>query len=486
MSTVTGNLLNGTWVEQAGSYFDNINPADWSEVVSKVPSLSADDAMTACESARAAFPAWRATSPIERGAVLYRAAALLRERAADIAKDITREMGKTIKESTAEVAGSANFLEYYASFGRQPWGDRLPYRADGVEAFVRREPIGVVVAISPFNDPLLTPARKIAPLLICGNTAVLKVASDSPIAGFHLAAALKDAGLPAGVLNTVSGKASVVGDALVDSEPVAAISFTGSTDVGRSIARRIAGRSVRLQTEMGGKNGALVLADADVDYAAATISNAGFAQAGQRCTATSRVVVVNKVFDDFMQALERHAKELKLGPGIDTDTEMGPVVNKHHMDEVLNDIDSAVHDGATVVTGGSRVSGTKFAHGCFVEPSVLVCPRTSDRLWQEEIFGPVLAVYRAKDAEDGFDAMSDTRYGLSSAVFTDSLDSTYAFIDHMDSGQVAVNLSTAGWDVHLPFGGFRDSGSAFKEQGEQALEFYTRVKTVAMRHHVSR
>ncbi len=484
MSTITGNLINGSWVEASDSYFDNINPADWTEIVSQVPSMSASDATAACAAAAAAFPAWSATSPIARGDILYRAAALLRERAESIAQDITREMGKTIKESTAEVGGAANFLEYYASFGRQDWGERLPYRADGVEAFVRREPIGVVVAISPFNDPLLTPARKIGPALICGNTAVLKVASDSPLAGFHLAAALNDAGLPAGVFNTVSGKASIVGDALVDAGTVAAVSFTGSTEVGHAIGRRLAGRSVRLQAELGGKNGALVLADADIDYAAATISNAGFAQAGQRCTATSRVVVVESVYDDFMQALASHAKELKLGPGISADTQMGPVVNRRHMNDVLNDIDTAVHQGANVVTGGSRASGDGFANGCFIEPSVLECPQTSDRLWQEEIFGPVLAVYRAKTAEDAFVAMSDTRYGLSSAVFTNDLAKTYSFIDRMDSGQVAVNLSTAGWDVHLPFGGFRESGSAFKEQGEQALQFYTRVKTVAIRHRV--
>ena len=484
MSTVTGNLVDGRWVETSESYFDNTNPANWDDVISRVPSMTAAEAHAAGDAAAAAFPAWSAMSPIERGDILYRAAALLRERTETIARDITREMGKTIKESTGEVGGAANFLEYYASFGRHQWGDRLPYRAGGVEAFVRREPIGVVVAISPFNDPLLTPARKLGPALICGNTAVLKVASDSPMAGFHLAAALHDAGLPAGVLNTVSGKASVVGDALVDSAAIAAVSFTGSTDVGHAIARRLAGRSVRLQTEMGGKNGALVLADADLDYAAATIANAGFAQAGQRCTATSRIVVVASVYDDFMQALANHAKQLTIGPGIATDTDMGPVVNKHHMDDVLNDIDTAVHEGATVVTGGSRVSGEPFAHGCFVEPSVLECPRTGDRLWQEEIFGPVLAVYRAKTVDDAFDAIADSRYGLSSAVFTNDLGRTYEFIDRMDSGQVAVNLSTAGWDVHLPFGGFRESGSAFKEQGEQALQFYTRVKTVAIRHRV--
>jgi aldehyde dehydrogenase (NAD+) len=486
VENVTEALINGNWLDSADSYFDNINPSDVRSVVSKVPVLSAETAAAACAAAARAAAGWRATSPIARGEILVRAAGLLRQRSEEIARDITMEMGKTIKESTAEVAGSANFLEYYASFGRQPWGERLAYRADGVEAFTRREPVGVVVLISPFNDPLLTPARKLGPALIAGNTAVLKVASDSPLAGMHLARALHDAGLPAGVLNTVSGQASVIGDALVDARDVAAVSFTGSTAVGLAIGRRIAGRNVRLQTEMGGKNGALVLDDADVSFASATVAQAGFAQAGQRCTAASRVVVMDSIFDDFVAGLEKYAQGLTLGAGISAETDMGPVVNSRHLDEVLRDIESAVAEGAEVVTGGSRVTTDGMANGLFVAPSVLICPRTSDRLWQEEIFGPVLAVYRAKTREEAFDAIADTRYGLSSAVFTDSLDATYEFADRMDTGQVAVNLPTAGWDVHLPFGGFRESGSAFKEQGAQGLEFYTRVKTVAMRHRLPR
>jgi aldehyde dehydrogenase (NAD+) len=486
VENVTEALIDGSWTDAADSYFDNINPADVRSVVSKVPVLSAETAAAACAAADRAAAGWRATSPIARGEILLRAAALLRQRADEIARDITLEMGKTIKESTAEVAGSANFLEYYASFGRQPWGERLAYRADGVEAFTRREPVGVVIAISPFNDPLLTPARKLGPALICGNTAVLKVASDSPLAGMHLARALHDAGLPAGVLNTVSGQASVIGDALVDAKSVAAVSFTGSTAVGLAIGRRIAGRNIRLQTEMGGKNGALVLDDADVAFASATVAQAGFAQAGQRCTAASRVVVMDSIFDDFVAGLEKYAQGLRLGAGISAETDMGPVVNARHLDEVLRDIDAAVAEGAEVVTGGNRVTTEGMDSGLFVAPSVLICPRTSDRLWQEEIFGPVLAVYRATSRDEAFDAMADTRYGLSAAIFTDSLDATYEFADRMDTGQVAVNLPTAGWDVHLPFGGFRESGSAFKEQGAQGLEFYTRVKTVAMRHRLPR
>jgi len=355
VSKTHSNLIDGRWVTSSAGHFDDLNPADLTEVVAEVSSMSAEEATSAVSVAAAAYEGWRAKSPIDRGAILYEAARLLRERKADISTDITREMGKTLAESTAEVDGAANFLEYYASFGRQPWGERLPYRARGVEAYTRREPIGVVLAISPFNDPLLTPARKLAPALISGNTVVLKVATDSPLAGMHLAAALKDAGLPAGVANTVTGKASVIGDALLDSPSLAAVSFTGSTEVGHQIGRRLAGRKCRLQTEMGGKNGALVLADADLASAAATIGNAAFAQAGQRCTATSRVVVMDAVFDGFVEKLQAYADGLVVGAGTSEQTQMGPVVNERHMRDVLGDLDAAVKAGATVVAGGARV-----------------------------------------------------------------------------------------------------------------------------------
>ena len=485
MSKTHSNLINGEWVGDAADHFEDLNPADLTEVVAQVPAMSAQEAGDACHGAALAYDDWSATSSIDRGDILLRAANLLRERVKEISSDITREMGKTLAESTAEVFGSANFLEYYGSFGRQPWGERLPYRAAGVEAYTRREPLGVVLAISPFNDPLLTPARKLAPALITGNTVVLKAATDSPLAGMHLAAALKDAGLPAGVLNTVTGRASVVGDALLGSTHLAAVSFTGSTAVGQDIAHRLAGRNCRLQTEMGGKNGALVLADADLRYAASTIGNAAFAQAGQRCTATSRVVVMDGIFDEFVEKLEAYATGLTIGDGTAASTQMGPVVNEGHMHDVLRDVKAAVKAHATVVTGGERLVENGLERGCFVAPSVLVCPQTSDALWQEEIFGPVVALYRAHTEEEAHAAILDTRYGLSAAVFTNRLDAANRFIERMDTGQVAVNLSTAGWDVHLPFGGFRESGSAFKEQGQQALTFYTRVKTVAMRHHVA-
>lgn len=482
MSKTYSNLIDGHWVADSADHFEDLNPADLTEVVAEVPLMSAREATSAVNGAAAAYDNWRTMSAIDRGGILYEAARLLRERSVDISTDITREMGKTLAESTAEVAGAANFLEYYASFGRQPWGERLPYRAGGVEAYTRREPIGAVLAITPFNDPLLTPARKLAPALISGNTVILKVAGDSPLAGMHLAAALKDAGLPAGVVNTVTGKVSVIGDALLDSPALAAVSFTGSTAVGHQIGRRLAGRNCRLQTEMGGKNGALVLADADTATAAATIGNAAFAQAGQRCTATSRVVVMDAVFDEFVEKLRAYAAGLVVGAGIADGTQMGPVVNEGHMLDVLRDLDAAVTAGATVVAGVTRVVDEGLDKGCFIAPSVLICPKTSDALWQEEIFGPALAVYRARTEAEAHAAMLDTRYGLSAAVFTNQLDAANRFIDKMDTGQVAINLSTAGWDVHLPFGGFRDSGSSFKEQGQQALQFYTRVKTVAMRY----
>lgn len=478
----SANLLNGRWVSDADTYFDNLNPADLTSRVSEVPVMSAGSVVDACHAAHEAFGMWRRVSPIERGEILLRAGILLRERQESVARQITLEMGKTLREAMGEVAGAANFLLYYSSFGRQQSGYRLPYSTGGVEAFVRREPIGVIGAISPFNDPLLTSARKVAPALISGNTAVLKVPSDSPNAALALALALDDAGLPAGVLNTVSGEASVVGGALLSSSLIAGVSFTGSTRAGRGIERLLAGTGIRSQTEMGGKNGAIVLTDADIPHAARTVVDAAFAQAGQRCTATSRVVVAQSVFDAFMAAIEGLVRAIHVGAGIDPTTDMGPVASQTRMEKVLSAISAARESGAELVTGGCRLTDDPLKNGCFVAPTVLLCDSTDSPLWQEEVFGPVLAIYRANDEADARRALVDTRYGLSASVFTARLEAAYEFAEDVETGQIAVNLPTSGWDVHLPFGGFGESGSSFKEQGAEGLAFYTRVKTVAVRH----
>jgi len=476
------NLVAGEWVDaRTGEVLDDINPADTTEVVAQFPSMDADDARRAVDAAADAFPAWKAMTPVARGAILRRAAELLRERLELIARDLTREMGKTLREARGEVTRASYFFDYYGAYGRLPIGDYLPDERDGVFTFTMREPLGVVVAIAPWNDPILTPARKLAPALIPGNTVVLKPATLTPLSAWHLIRALHDAGMPRGVVNLVTGPAKATGAALRDHPGVRAITFTGSTAVGLDLQAKVAGRNIRVQTEMGGKNALVVLKDADPRLAAELAATAGFGQSGQRCTATSRVVVEEPARDAFLDEFVKRTKQITVGPGLDDATTMGPVVDRTQLETVLQAVETGRREGAAVVYGGQRLSGPKFDRGYFVAPTILDRVSPQMRVAQEEIFGPVVAIINAADVDEAIAIVNNTRYGLSASVVTRSLSAAHAFARGVDTGCVAVNLPTVGWDVHTPFGGFKDSGSPYKEHGIEGLQFYTRVKSVAMR-----
>lgn len=474
--------VGGEWrMPEDGRSTDVLDPADTRRVVARVPAMTAAEVAELYELAARAAPGWGRATPIERGAVLSRAAALIRERAAEITADLVAEMGKTLAEAGGEVAKAADFFDYYASFARQPYGRLLADARPGTETSVRTEPLGVVALITPWNDPLITPARKSAPALFAGNAVILKPATDTPLVALHLARALEDAGLPAGVFSVALGKASQISDALLDDPRLAAVSFTGSTEVGRMIQRRVAGRNIRVQTEMGGKNATAIVADADLALAIPTVAAAVFGQAGQRCTATSRVIVDRAVADEVIAGLVAHAESLRLGPGSDPETTMGPLVSARQQVEVLGHIAKAKADGATVAVGGHAPSEGAFEHGCYVAPTVLTDVQPAMAIWRDEVFGPVAAVRVVEGFDAAVEAVNDSVYGLAAGVFTTSLAHAHEFANRVRAGQVAVNLPTPGWDVHLPFGGFGDSGSPFKEQGAEALRFYTRVKTVAIR-----
>jgi aldehyde dehydrogenase (NAD+) len=377
-----------------------------------------------------------------------------------------------------EVTKAADFLDYYASFARQPWGEILADPRPGTQTSARVEPVGVVLAITPWNDPLITPARKLGPALISGNAVVLKAASQTPLIAGWAAGLLAEAGLPDGVVQVVTGRNSEISAALLK-EPDA-VTFTGSNDVGGYLRRTLADRNTRFQGELGGKNVSVVLADADLDLAAATIASAAFAQAGQRCTATSRLIIEEPVAAALLGKLREHVRAIVLGPGLDPATTMGPLSYAAHRDGVLEHIERAKQEGAEILAGGGRPANAGLEHGCYVEPTLItVSPEQS--LWRDEVFGPVLASATARDFQEAVRLSNDTVYGLSAAVFTTSLTSANTFIDQSETGQVSVNLPTAGWDVHHPFGGFRESGSPFKEQGAPGLRFYTRIKTAAVR-----
>jgi len=457
------------------------DPADQRCVVAEVPAMGAPEVAAAYERARAACRHWCQAGPLERAAVLAASASLVRARAEEGAVTLVRENGKTLAEARVEVTKTADFLDYYASFARQPWGEILADARPGTQTTVRAEPVGVVLAITPWNDPLLTPARKLGPALIAGNTVLLKPARQTPLIAQWLAGLLTTAGLPDGVLAVLTGRDQDLSAALLGHPELDAVTFTGSTVTGALLRRLLAERYVRLQTETGGKNAAVVLADADLDLAAATVAAAAFGQAGQRCTATSRLIADTSVVKDLLERLSQRAAACVLGAGLSPGTTLGPLVTPEHRDGVLAHVDRAREQGAEVITGGGRPGGEKLRFGCYVEPTIVsVDPRQA--LWRDEVFGPVVAVCPADGFDQAVGLANDSRYGLSAALFTASLRRASEFIDRAEAGQVAVNLPTSGWDVHHPFGGFRESGSAFKEQGSPGLRFYTRLKTAAVRY----
>lgn len=475
------NLVSGAWVASgSGAWIDVVDPAQDGRVVAAVPSMTGGDVTAAIDAAAKGARQWQSVSGPDRGDILRRTAALLRERAPAIAADLVAEMGKTRAEAQGEVDRSADFFDYYSGFGRLPCGNVLPDRRADL-TMTLNEPLGVVVAITPWNDPLLTPARKIAPALIAGNAVVLKAATDTPLVALHLARALHDAGLPAGVIGTVTGRGEDVAPALLSDARVAAVTFTGSTDVGMAVRKALADRNVRVQNEMGGKNAAVVMGDADLDIAVKTIMGAAFGQAGQRCTAMSRLLVATDCYQPVLERLARACAALRLGPGRDPDTTMGPLVSRRQQKAVIAAVEKAQADGARVVCGGQSPGG-ELACGSYVEPTILADVDTRMDIWRDEVFGPVLAVKPFDGVDQAIREVNDSPFGLSSALFTRDFGAMQAFMRGVDTGQVAINLSTSGWDVHIPFGGFRDSGSAFKEQGLEAVRFFTKVKTVSIAH----
>ncbi|MBB2943932.1 aldehyde dehydrogenase (NAD+) [Actinoplanes lutulentus] len=469
-------LAGGRWFG-AESWIDVYDPADVRTPFVRVPALTPAQVTEVYDAAVAGAAVWRATSAIERSKILAKAAVLLRVRAAEIADAVVTENGKTLAEARVEAEKAADFFEYYAGIGRQEYGSLLHDVRPGTRAGFQREPLGVVLAITPWNDPLITPARKLAPALAAGNAVVLKPAGETPTSGLHLARALHDAGVPAGVINVVTGRSAEISGALLDDPRIAAVSFTGGNEVGEALRVRLAERGVRFQSELGGKNASVVLADANLEKAATLVVAASFGQAGQRCTATSRVLVDRAVHEEFIALLRAKVAALRVGPGKSEGTNVGPLVSPSHRDSVLAHIAGAVKQGARVEIGGEPAGEPT---GCWVAPTVLAGITPDMDLWRDEVFGPVLAVRVIDGLDEAIAAVNDSRYGLAAAVFTDSLAAAHRFLAEADCGQVAVNTTTSGWDVHQPFGGFRDSGSPFKEQGAEALRFYTKVKTFAI------
>jgi len=473
------NLIGGTWGPATGGATNpDRNPARRDEVVAVFPSAGRDDATRAAEAAGKAFPGWARTPMPRRGEILLKAAALLEQRLDEVAEALTREEGKTLAESKGEVGRGVSLLRYYGGEATQPTGEIYPSVSPSTFLFAERVPLGAVALITPWNFPVAIPTWKVAPALVFGNTVVLKPAELTPLTAWHLTDVLDKAGLPPGVLNLVVGRGSQVGQALVESPHIKAISFTGSNAVGARLAAQCAERGIKFQLEMGGKNPVVVLSDADVDKAVDVTIAGAMLSTGQKCTATSRVIVQRDALDAFREGLVAKVAALKVGDGMKPETYMGPLVSADAEKTVLDYIEVGKREGARLLTGGAKLKGDAYDQGYFVAPTVFDGVRPDMRIAQEEIFGPVVAVLEARDFDQAVAMANDTRFGLSASVMTRDLGLALRFVREIEAGIVHVNSQTAGAEPQVPFGGFKASSSGSREQGKAAREFFTQTKTV--------
>ena len=474
------NLINGQWVDASnGATFENFNPANTTEVIGAFPSATREDTRSAIAAASEAFPKWAGMPAPNRGAILDKASQIIAGRMDEMAAALTREEGKTLAEAKGEAIRARDLFRYFGGEGWRIKGDLLPGSVNDELIFTRREPLGVIGMITPWNFPLAIPAWKIAPALAYGNTVVFKPASFSPHVSLLLVEALMEAGLPPGVLNYVTGSGREVGDEIVNSPDVNGISFTGSYDVGTRIYAQAIKNLTRVQLEMGGKNPTIVLNDAKLDLAVDIVVKGGFGLTGQACTATSRVIVEEGIADQFAAALADAARKLKVGNGLESGIQMGPAVSQDQFDTDMKYIKIGAQEGAKLLAGGD--AGQQ--GGYFVQPTVFDHVAPQMRIAQEEVFGPVIGIMRAKDADDAIEMANGIGFGLSAGIVTNDMHKALTFAERIEAGVVKINEPTTGLVAYAPFGGFKhSSANTFKEQGESAIDFYTRLKTVYLKH----
>jgi 2,5-dioxopentanoate dehydrogenase len=474
------NLIGGQWVDAStGATFENRNPAKGDEVIGTFPMATREDGRRAIQAAREALPGWATLPPPARGVILDKASQIIDSRLDEMARILTREEGKTFAEARGEVMRARDIFRYYSGEGWRAGGEVLPSNTDGELLYTRREPLGVISIITPWNFPVAIPAWKMAPALAYGNTVVFKPASLAPQIGLELVNALVEAGIPEGVVNYVTGSGREVGDEMIASPDVNGISFTGSYAVGTQIYAKAVKNLTRVQLEMGGKNPMVVLDDASLDLATKLAVAGGFGVTGQACTATSRVIVEEGIADDFVRSLAEAARSLQVGDGLESGTQMGPAVDEGQLETDLSYVKVGQEEGAKLVAGGDLAR----SGGHFVQPTVFDFVEPTMRIAQEEIFGPVIGVIRAKDFDDALEKANNIGYGLSAGVVTNDLQKAFAFANRIEAGVVKVNEPTTGLALQAPFGGFkRSSANTFKEQGQAAVEFYTRIKTVYIGH----
>jgi aldehyde dehydrogenase (NAD+) len=473
------NFVGGEWLAPTTrAYTANRNPADPEDIVGHFPASGEKDVLEAVRAAKEAFPAWSAMPPPARGRILWKAVEIFRSRIEEIARLLCREEGKTVSEARGEIIKGINLFEFYAGEGFRLHGKTLPSETRQTLTFTLRQPLGVVALITPWNFPFAIPAWKSAPALITGNTVVLKPASNTPATAVLIARILDEAGIPKGVFNVVMGSGGVVGNALVDHPEVKAVSFTGSNAVGMALNQRCAKRGIKVTAEMGGKNPVVVMEDADLDLVCVGVLQGAFGSTGQRCTATSRLVVPKKISRALTEALVAGANQLKVGPGLESGIDMGPAVDEGQLQTDLKYMEIAQGEGARLVAGGKRLRGGSLERGYFVSPTIFAGVKPGMRIHQEEVFGPVLGIVEVNDFEEALAVANGVEFGLSASIYTRDANRAMAFVERAEVGMVHVNNPTVGGEAQLPFGGWKTTGIGEREMAEEGAEFFTQLKTV--------
>ncbi len=473
------NYVDGEWVEaRTGETFENINPADTREVIGIFQKSGPEDVNMAVDAAKQAFKRWRLVPAPRRAELLYEAARILTERKEQYSRDMTREMGKVLKETRGDVQEAIDTGYYMAGEGRRLFGMTTPSELPNKFAMCVRQPLGVCGMITPWNFPMAIPSWKLFPAILAGNTCVIKPAQDTPLSTFNFVQALADAGIPRGVVNIVTGFGPEVGAPITEHPDVRAVSLTGSSAVGRIVGQSCAKSFKHCSLELGGKNPMIVLNDANLELALEGGLWGAFGTTGQRCTATSRIIVQKGVYQQFTDEFVARAKNLKVGNGLDEDVEMGPAINKNQLDTDLKYVEVGQNEGAKMLCGGNRLDSGDYRYGYFMEPTVFADVDPKMRIAQEEIFGPVVSIIPCNDLEQAIEIANNIQYGLSSSLYTKDVNRAFAAMRDLYAGITYINAPTIGAEVHLPFGGTKATGNGHREGGIGAIDFYTEWKAV--------
>jgi alpha-ketoglutaric semialdehyde dehydrogenase len=473
------NFINGEWVDShTGKTFENHNPANHDDIVGLFQASDARDVSAAVEAAAAAFRKWRLVPAPRRGEILYRAAQRLEQRKEELARDMTREMGKVLEEARGDVQEAIDMCYFMAGEGRRLHGQTTPAEMPNKFAMSVRQPLGVCGLITPWNFPMAIPSWKALPALICGNTVVLKPAEDTPLSALHFVEILNQAGLPPGVLNVVTGTGPDAGAPLVTQSAIRMVSFTGSTEVGKIVSTACASQGRPCSLEMGGKNVVMIMEDGDLELAVDGCIWGGFGTTGQRCTATSRVVVHKKVYRQFLDHYLERVKSLKVGDGLDPTVKVGPLINRGQLETVDRYVNIGRAEGACLVAGGHPLEDGVFSKGCFYVPTVFAEVRPEMRIAREEIFGPVVSVIPCDSLEEAIEIGNGVDYGLSAAIYTQDVNKAFTAMRDLYTGIFYVNAPTIGAEIHLPFGGTKDTGNGHREAGIAGLDAFSEWKSI--------